>query len=336
MRDVDAGLDVAIERHHLREQAVDGGRGELGPGHAGVARELVDQRLHLADLAHDDRDALLEQLADVGVAVAVLDAQALGGEPDRGERVLDLVRDALRGLGPGRELLRLDQLGEVLEHDAPCRPSPPGAVAQVGDLDLEGAPFAAERRGSPRRLRAGRPAPAAAISPARRDALGVAPGVGERAPDELVLRLGAACRARRRWPRAPCRRAERDHAGGEVLEDGADQRALLGEAAVGRHAARGGCGSISSRLRAQLLRHAVERVDHGRHLVVGGDLDLLVEVAAGDPPGALGERLDRQHQAAGEEEPHPGGGEQDEQRHQDEDQAGSWRANSPFCTSSWR
>ena len=56
------------------------------------------------------------------------------------------------------------------------------------------------------------------------------------------------------------------------------------------------------------------------HLVVGGDLDLLVEIAARDPPRALGERLDRQHQAAGEEEPHPGGGEQDEQRHEHEHQ----------------
>ena len=141
--DADAGLDVAIERHHLRNQAVDRGGSELRSGHPGVARELVDQGLHLADLANDDRDALFEQLADRRILLAVFDAQAFRGQPDRRERILDLVRDPLGRLGPGGELLRPDQVGQVLEHDDLAGASP-GAVAKIRNLDLEGAALAAE------------------------------------------------------------------------------------------------------------------------------------------------------------------------------------------------
>src|SRR6516165_6292074 len=43
--------------------------------------------------------------------------QAFGGELDRGERVLDLVRDASRDVGPGRLALGREQLGDIVEGD---------------------------------------------------------------------------------------------------------------------------------------------------------------------------------------------------------------------------
>ena len=44
-------------------------------------------------------------------------AQALGRELDRRQRVLDLVRDAARDVGPGGGALRRDQVGDVVERD---------------------------------------------------------------------------------------------------------------------------------------------------------------------------------------------------------------------------
>ena len=43
--------------------------------------------------------------------------QALGGQLDRRQRILDLVREAARDFAPGRVALRLQQRGDVVEHD---------------------------------------------------------------------------------------------------------------------------------------------------------------------------------------------------------------------------
>ena len=51
------------------------------------------------------------------LAVAAL--QPLGRKLDRGQRILDLVGDAARHVGPGRGALGGDQVGDVVErHDA--------------------------------------------------------------------------------------------------------------------------------------------------------------------------------------------------------------------------
>src|SRR6202042_2540445 len=44
-------------------------------------------------------------------------AQALGGQLYRRERILDLVRQAARHFAPGRVALRLQERGDVVEHD---------------------------------------------------------------------------------------------------------------------------------------------------------------------------------------------------------------------------
>ena len=53
----------------------------------------------------------------VGDHLAVFAAQALGRELDRRQRVLDLVGDAPRHVGPGRRALRGDEIGDVVERD---------------------------------------------------------------------------------------------------------------------------------------------------------------------------------------------------------------------------
>ena len=44
-------------------------------------------------------------------------ANPLGRKGDRGERILDLVGDALRHLAPGGRLLRVQQVAHVLDHE---------------------------------------------------------------------------------------------------------------------------------------------------------------------------------------------------------------------------
>ena len=85
--------------------------------HAGEGRELVDHAADIGDLADDRVGALVEDLAILGDDLAVAAADALGRELDRGQRVLDLVGDAARHVGPGRGALRLHEIGDVVDGD---------------------------------------------------------------------------------------------------------------------------------------------------------------------------------------------------------------------------
>ena len=86
--------------------------------HAGEGRELVDHPADILDLADDGVGADREGLRVLLDLLQVFAAQPFGGELDRGQRVLDLVRDAAGDVGPGRLALRRQQLGDVVEgHD---------------------------------------------------------------------------------------------------------------------------------------------------------------------------------------------------------------------------
>ena len=86
-----------------------------GFGMRAKLRELVDHALDVVDLPDDRVGALVEHGRIVSDALAVLAAQPFGRELDRGQRILDLVRDAPRDVGPGRSALRRHQLGDVVE-----------------------------------------------------------------------------------------------------------------------------------------------------------------------------------------------------------------------------
>ena len=69
------------------------------------------------DLADDRVGALVEDLAVLGDHLAVAAADALGRKLDRRQRVLDLVGDAARDVGPGGGALRRDEVGDVVDGD---------------------------------------------------------------------------------------------------------------------------------------------------------------------------------------------------------------------------
>src|SRR4029079_14774752 len=85
--------------------------------HAREGRELVHHAADIGDLADDGVGALIEDLAILGDGVAIFAADALGRELDRGKRILDLMGDAPRDIGPGARALGADEFGDVVEGD---------------------------------------------------------------------------------------------------------------------------------------------------------------------------------------------------------------------------
>ncbi len=72
-------------------------------------------RLQVADLADDRAGQPLEGRRIAVDLLAVAALQPLGGELDRGQRVLDLVGDAAGDVGPGGAALVEQLLGDVVE-----------------------------------------------------------------------------------------------------------------------------------------------------------------------------------------------------------------------------
>ena len=85
--------------------------------HAGERGELVDHPSDVADMADDGVGADPEGLRVALDLGQVLLLDALGGELDRGQRVLDLVGDPPGDVRPGRLALSRQQLGDVVEGD---------------------------------------------------------------------------------------------------------------------------------------------------------------------------------------------------------------------------
>ena len=85
--------------------------------HAREGRELVDHAADVADMA-DDRVGADREGFDVAFDLLQISAaQPFRRQLDRGQRVLDFVRDAAGDIGPGRLTLRRQQFGNVVERN---------------------------------------------------------------------------------------------------------------------------------------------------------------------------------------------------------------------------
>ena len=91
------------------------------------------------DLTDDGRDRFGEAVAILADLAGILALQALGGQPDRGQRVLDLVRDPPGHLGPGRLPLGRQQGGDVVEGDDVAQDGPRRAAARRAPAACAGA-----------------------------------------------------------------------------------------------------------------------------------------------------------------------------------------------------
>ena len=85
--------------------------------HAGEVGKLVDHAADIVNLAADDRQIFGEVLACRLVLRTIFAAQAVSGKLDRGQRVLDFMRDPPRDIRPGRLSLGREQIGDIIEGD---------------------------------------------------------------------------------------------------------------------------------------------------------------------------------------------------------------------------
>ncbi len=129
-----------LQHQRLARDAADILRLDHRLGHAGEGGELIHHAAYIADAAHDGVGALDEGVGIRGDFLGETPLQPLGGKLDRGQRVLDLVRDAPRHVRPGGLALGRLQFGDVVEghHEAVRAPA-----GQVGaDAHQQGAPAA--------------------------------------------------------------------------------------------------------------------------------------------------------------------------------------------------
>src|SRR5438093_1053839 len=115
------------------------------------------------------------------------------------------------------------------------------------------------------------------------------------------------------------RGVEGEHAGGHRVEDRLRVASpLLHLLVLGLEVA---VRVLEPRLgEGEIARHAVERVHEHAQLVVGAHLDLVVEIARGHRPRALGEHLHGLRDAPGEIEAEPRGGKDDDEGHEEEEE----------------
>ena len=115
-----SGRPTRIRNSAWRTQSERSSRDRARLRHAGEGGEFVDHALDVVDLADDRVGALVEDVLALDDDAAVAALQPLGGKLDRRQRVLDLVGDAARDVGPGGAALGGDEFGDVVERDRRC------------------------------------------------------------------------------------------------------------------------------------------------------------------------------------------------------------------------
>ena len=322
------GLERRVQGEHVVHQRVQVERRGTRGRQARVIAELVDHQLQRADLV-DDRLRTARQHLGLGgrQLVGELVLHPLGGELDRRERVLDLVREAPRDLAPGDRALGAHHLAHVVEHHQPAalRARQPRTAHQqrqrrriVGPR--LGAPLAAGGVAAEREL---------ALPPEVGVLVELAEGLDElrrglaqprqlleRAAHEPVGagpedRLGADVRERDAEVLV-----EHDHAGGQVREHAREPRVRALELLL---------VALDERARLlELARHRVERLREHAELVAPGVVLDRPEVAGRHRARAGGEHRQRPGHPAGEQERRGDRGEDGQQqrhRHRDPEDA---------------
>ena len=235
-----------------------------------------------------------------------------------GEGVLDLVRDALRYLAPCGEALSLEELGQVVEDEDHAE------VGAVGPFERGGR--REERRrvafATQMHLALERVLAQAVHALDQRRELRM-DGWPQDSRSGLAQRLTCG-HAQHALGRAvdggdATRRVEREHARGHRVEHGLRVAApLLHLLVLGLEVP---VRMLEPGLReGEVARHPVERVHEHAQLVVCAHRDLVVEVARGHRPRALGQHLDGLGDAAGQVEAEPRGGEDDDEGHEEEEE----------------
>ena len=225
---------------------------------------------------------------------------------DGGEGVLDLVREPSRHLAPGGVSLRLDELGDVIEHDhvslaarqrcstAYENPSTPGR----GDADFVATVAQAVCRGLLEPLE----------QPVHQGVqLRVQVGEGFERPANHFVEIDAEnFRGRTVGSDEPALAVQRQHSGGQSPEHRFEVSALRLDEKL--------AGTRLVMRPLELAGHLVERGDKESDLVLGRPRELRFVVSAGDRLGPLRQILQRRDHAPRRPERGVHGGEQTDEQ----------------------
>ena len=209
-------------------------------------------------------------------------AHAFGGQLDRRQRVLDLVREAPRDFAPGGHLLRPDERRHVVEHDDDAV----GAAivaAQRRRHDREMQLAAAARQRHVARADVAAASQCFVDDVSQRLQVAVAEGLARRKPGDR--------RVDAKQPRGggirgadAAERIDGDDAGGNAIENRFDVRfrpstsRCFAFELVSRSLETPAVGG-------QLARHAVERLDERAEFILRFGHHAMIEVAGADLPG---------------------------------------------------
>ncbi len=137
-REQDSGMGDFVQEQRLAGDGMDILLAERRLGHAREVGEFIDHPAKVADLADDRPGQPLERVLVGFDFLGEAPLQALGGELDRSQRVLDLMRDAPGDVRPGGTALVGKLVGDVVEGQD-------GAVLVADALDGERALHGSDR-----------------------------------------------------------------------------------------------------------------------------------------------------------------------------------------------
>lgn len=285
--EADAGMRNLVEKQRLADDVDERLAPEYRLGHAREGRELVHHPAQITDLPDDRLGQAREGRVALLHLAAVAPLEAFGGELNGGERILDLVRDAPRDVGPGGAALVGELLGDVVEGDD-------GTGGRAGDTHRQRA-----------RVEAVADLDHAVALAFLDQGVELGRHLAERFADQLV---GPEQRARRtvRDLDRPAGRG-RDHARRHARHHRLDQGAAVFELAVG--------GDERGVLPFELVRHLVEHARERADLVAAARVgDAGGQVARGDATRRADQLADGRDEAISDLERDPHRQPDDQQR----------------------
>ena len=132
----------------LADDGVGVGRLEFGGGEANELSKFVDELREGGDFTLDEAGAFVDEAGEFGIArgrgfggIALFEMarEALRGELDGSERILDFVGDAASDFLPGGGFLGVEEFGEIVEDQDIAGVGAAGSERADGDGDVEDA-----------------------------------------------------------------------------------------------------------------------------------------------------------------------------------------------------